>query len=380
MVLKEGHFYRDPRLGFYYFCDKISGDIASWVLIESYQHGHLIQARFNQSIEASVDYEEVASEGELARLWLMLEVLNNKDKETEFLNLIKEIDEGLKKRNVPIFRRPLDAIRELCMKLKTSLPLVAHRAAIPGLYSGESLVAHVHDWYERRYGDRLKTDFSPGQAAVLIKGDPWKVNFPSLFGKAKLVFDPDFDKYRKEPRIRIDEAIIANPLSCIDRFTVDIAKSLTKNEMSQLAEFFMSTFQTLLRLFEIKDKPFIPEARVDLDTAVNSIFLASPNYGQSRWASLQFAEKILKSYLKLKKASFPKKHDLELLSGLASINAMPTIAPNIIQDIQCYAGVRYGEIAVTLQEAIKAHHSSLKVCSIVAPEIKKIDSTPRVSS
>jgi hypothetical protein len=302
----------------------------------------------------------------------MLSDLLNNEKESEFLKLIEEVDEEFKKQNIPIFQRPIHAIREICIRLKTSLPLVPEGPAIPGLYSGDSLVAHVHEWYKRRYGERLKIDFSPGRAAVLIKGDPWKINFPALFGRAKFVFDPNLEKYKEESKIKVNEPLIANPLRCIERFTTDIAKSLTRNEMSQLAQFFISTFETLLRLFEIKDKPFIPEARADLDAAVNNIFSSFPNYGQSKWASLQFAEKLFKCFLKLKNVDVPKKHGLDLLSNLASQNGLPIIPAIIIRDVQCPAGVRYGEITVSLEEAIQAHHSSLEVCSVLAPAIKTI--------
>lgn len=376
VVLKEGHFYVSPNLNFFYFCQKIEENIVSWILIESWQHGSLIQARFKQSIEYAEDYVEVNNTEDLKRLEQMLDDLINKEKESEFLKFIEEIDEGFKKQNMPIFQRPLHAIREICIQLKTSLPVIPQGSAIPGLYSGDSLVAHVQEWYKKRYGDRLKIDFSPGKAAVLIKGDPWKIKFPLLFGRAKFVFDPDLEKHKEEPKTKISEPIVANPLKCIERFTADIAKSLTKSEMSQLAQFFVSTFETLQRVVEIKNKPYIPEARADLDSAVNNIFSSPPNYGQSRWASLQFTEKLFKCFLKLKNVSFPKKHDLEFLSNLASQNGLPTISDSIIKDIQCPAGVRYGEITVTLEEAILAHHSSLKVCSVLSPAIKAIKFEP----
>lgn len=371
-MLKEGHFYVDRHLGFSYYCDKIEGELVSWILIESYQHGHLIQAKFKQSIEAVKDYADVSSVEDLKRLKRMLDDLNNKEKEADFLKLIEEIDEGFKKRNMPIFQRPLHAIKEICIRLKTSLPFIPKGPAIRGLYSGDSLVAHVHEWYKRRYGERLNIDFSPGKAVVLIKGDPWKIKFPFLYGRAKFVFDPNLEKHKEESKAKSNGPIIANPLMCIEKLTADIAKSLTKSEMSKLAHFFISTFETFLRLFEIKDKPFIPEARVDLDTAVNNIISSSPNYGQSKWASLQFTEKLFKCFLKLKNVDVPKKHDLNLLSNLASQNSLPIIPATIIQDIQCPAGVRYGEIPVGLEEAILAHHSSLKVCSVLAPTIKTI--------
>lgn len=370
--VKEGHFYVDPHLNFFYFCEKIEGDTIYWILVESYQHGHLIQVRFTQSTENVRHYVEVKDKEVLNRLEQMLNNLKEKGKESEFLKLIKEIDEGFKKQNIPIFQRPLCAIREICIRQKISLNVVPYGPAVPGLYTGDSLVAHVHEWYKKRYGDRLKIDFSPGSSAILIKGDPWKIKLPLLFGRAKFVFDPDLEKFKEEPKTKINEPIIANPLNCIEKFTTEIAKSLSKQEMQELAQFFMLAFEILKSLVEIKRKPYIPEAKADLDSAVNNIFSSPPHYGQSKWASLQFTEKLFKCFLELKNVSFPKKHDLKKLSYLASKNGLPAISPSVIQDIQCPAGVRYGEIAVTLNEAILAHHSSLKVCSVLIPAIKAI--------
>jgi hypothetical protein len=43
-VFDEGKFYEQPQLATYYYCDHIQGGIATLFLIESFQHGHLIQA------------------------------------------------------------------------------------------------------------------------------------------------------------------------------------------------------------------------------------------------------------------------------------------------------------------------------------------------
>lgn len=369
--LKEGHFYVDPNLNFFYFCEKIEGDTAYWILIESYQHGHLIQVRFTQSTEYASNYLEVKNKEDLKRLKLMLNNLKKKERESEFLKLIEEIDEGFRKQNIPIFQRPLRAIREICIRHKISLNVIPNGPAVPGLYTGDSLVAHVHEWYKKRYGDRLKLDASPGSAAIIIKNDPWLIEFPAIFGEVKCIFDPNLEKYNK---ISSTSGVL-NPLTCIQGFTSDYASSLSRDEMLQLAAFFKSTLDTLLRLFEFEKIfkfPYISEARADLRSAVTHIFSNPPHFGQSKWASLQLTEKLLKCFLKQKNVSFPKKHDLEKLANLASQNGLPAIPPGVIQEIQCPAGVRYGEIPVTLNEAIIAHHSSLKVCPELIPAIKAI--------
>jgi hypothetical protein len=242
--------------------------------------------------------------------------------------------------------------------------------AIKGVYSGDSLSAHINDWYKRRYGKRLETSFGPGSAAIFIKGDPWKITFPLVIGEAQLVFDPDLEKWVGIPRGPVSGKVVANPLLCIEGFTTDFAKSLNVNEMEEIALFFVFALGAEQRLFEIKSKSFIPEARSDLASAINSIFLNPPNFGQSKWASLQFAEKLFKCFLKERTGTaIPKVHKLAELAHLAVRGGLQSIPPQLLDSIQCEAGVRYGECPVTAEEAMEAHHCSLEICSIISPAI-----------
>lgn len=371
--LKEGHFYISPNVkDYFYYCEKIDNNIVEWILLESYQHGGLFQARFTVKPSCSVHYVEVKEQKEIMRLNNVLKEFYTIEKENEFNKMIEEIDNDFKRKDMPIFQRPMYAIGKVCLRLNTSLRIAPRGLPIRGDYSGDSLVAHIDEWYKKRYGDRLKTDFSPGSVAVLIKGDPWKIKFPLLYGKTKLIFDPNLEKFKGESKIKINEPIIVNPLNCIDKFTTGIAKSLSKHDMKELAKFFMFAFEIIKKLYEIKTKPFVLEANSDLETAVNNLFSYPHNYGQSKWASLQFTEKLFKCFLKLKKVNFPKKHDLEHLANLAFQSGLKAIPLDIIKNIQCSAGVRYGEEIVTLKEAVDAHHSSLRICAILAPAIEAV--------
>lgn len=71
-VLKPGNFYFSPGIGYYYYCDKIIGDLVHFVLVESYQHGRLIQAEYTQKKEWSKKYVEVTDKKKLAFLRKLL--------------------------------------------------------------------------------------------------------------------------------------------------------------------------------------------------------------------------------------------------------------------------------------------------------------------
>lgn len=299
--------------------------------------------------------------------------MNFPKNEIEFNVFMEQIDDVLKKKDVKIFQRPLYAIKEACTKLNINDWVVSYVFPVPGKYNAVYLAAHIEEWYKKRYGDRIGINFSPGSVAVLIKEDPWKIELPLIFGKVNLVFDPEIDKYDNAKKMAVNSELYINALRSVCGLTKNFAKSLSKTEMEQLAQFYLFALKTIQHLSEVKDRPYISEARSDLNMAVSNIFSFPPNYGQSKWATLQFTEKLIKSFLKLEEVDFPKTHDLEKLANLAFQNGLQIINQDLFKIIRCPAAARYGEINLSLQDAIIAHHASLEVCSIISQVIKKYD-------
>lgn len=91
----------------------------------------------------------------------------------------------------------------------------------------------------------------------------------------------------------------------------------------------------------------------------------SPHYGESRWASLQFAEKALKHFLRVQKRTPPFTHDLATLLDRCEAAGFPRGYRSLIPMIQCAAAARY-ETNSTLYEAIAAHHSSIDLAAKIA--------------
>jgi hypothetical protein len=56
----------------------LTGDLVTWTLLESYQHGHLIQATFTQKLKYSFHYVQVTDKKILERLQEMLARLKAK--------------------------------------------------------------------------------------------------------------------------------------------------------------------------------------------------------------------------------------------------------------------------------------------------------------
>ena len=74
-VLEPGKFYINPNFHNAYYCKSIDDKLVSWILVESYQHGTLLQVEFTQDIKESKYYVEVTDKRRLKRLARMLQAL-----------------------------------------------------------------------------------------------------------------------------------------------------------------------------------------------------------------------------------------------------------------------------------------------------------------
>ena len=163
-----------------------------------------------------------------------------------------------------------------------------------------------------------------------------------------------------------------NVLNCVEGLTQGIANELNKDELTEISNFFILSFKTLSFLERISKMPFIVEARADLASSVSHLISKNPHYGLSKWCSLQFVEKLIKCYMKIKDVKFHKTHELNKLAILAQQHGLANIPESLLNLIQCPASVRYGEVKVSLKEAIDSHHAAIEVCNIVALFIEYI--------
>jgi hypothetical protein len=74
--LEAGRFYWSPSTGFNYFLEGLSENLASWWLVESYQHGRLISVRFQQN-PSTAGFVEVTDAQTLARLKRIVAAFGN---------------------------------------------------------------------------------------------------------------------------------------------------------------------------------------------------------------------------------------------------------------------------------------------------------------
>ena len=78
--IHQGKFYKLKNFG-YYYCSAVDGDLISFLMIESYQHGRFLQVLFKQEREHARGYVEVSDESVLQRLrWRLTEYIQSGQK------------------------------------------------------------------------------------------------------------------------------------------------------------------------------------------------------------------------------------------------------------------------------------------------------------
>ena len=82
-VLRPNKFYYNPQLQFPYYCEAITKGQARLVLVESYQNGNLMQARFTVSRGQYSQFVVVTDSGEIDRLRKLYDTFAVSDKNLE---------------------------------------------------------------------------------------------------------------------------------------------------------------------------------------------------------------------------------------------------------------------------------------------------------
>jgi hypothetical protein len=123
-------------------------------------------------------------------------------------------------------------------------------------------------------------------------------------------------------------------------------------------------------LEEVAPLPMVREAQSDIEAAVQHAVGQTPHYGQSRWSSLQAAEKICKVFLESRLKRYPKHHRLHELAALAETVGLPVLDHGLLESVQCPGGIRYGEEPTTAVQAFDAHVACIKIVFHIASSIQ----------
>jgi hypothetical protein len=220
------------------------------------------------------------------------------------------------------------------------------------------ITQRIYKWYELRYGDRLKVNPSPGRMAFLIDNDVWVFKFPRIFGGVHFIASHTI----KSNKMGIKgNPLIHNILDSIVGLPDGLRLSLTENQLYSFLKYFVLGYDVLSGLESFYKDSLISSAMADIEASVDHMISRDPEYGLSKWSSLQATEKVIKYAIKKVQGKFSKTHNLMHLEEEAKKCGIQINISEMIKKIQCIPGIRYGQETCTLIQAIDAHHTMFEI-------------------
>lgn len=270
-----------------------------------------------------------------------------------FDQLLEQIDTELKDAGHAIHSRPMGAWMKVARRFDLPLPLGRPNDMWPKHLSDHwPVTEYIFDWYEHRYGDKLKIDSTLGTIVIELDGDLWSVVVPLLLGKGMFV--------AMRPGISLGRGAY-NILDLVQTMTPAHAETLSANAFSNLQWRFAVGFEALAIMEGTRTNELMRAARKDVQAAVANLTDTRPEFGTSKWASLQVAEKAIKAAIEMSGERFSPVHLLATINAeLVAINPAADVSQYIPQ-IQCTPSIRYGKEPCAREEALAAHYASLQV-------------------
>ena len=267
--------------------------------------------------------------------------------------IFENIDRELIEKGVSIPSRHMKATEELSKYFGNILIPLSSKSLPPKNDFGNRLCIWLDNWYRSKYGKNNYNNFDLGFFYQKIRGDLWHYRVPMFFGTCNFFTDKDL-----QARGAHNET---NILRMSDRMTQAYANSLTELELEQLT----STFDKAIKSFEIIDGwklikiDYYNAIKADFKIIESQLIPSILNYSQARWAYLQCAEKILKSWLLkagITEDRLKRKygHNLHKLVNAFNKHYELQISSNKLEDINCSADARYGDSSFTSDDVIKS--------------------------
>ncbi|APO75209.1 hypothetical protein AM571_CH02400 [Rhizobium etli 8C-3] len=278
-----------------------------------------------------------------------------------FEAMMAEIDSKLIDEAVDIPARPMLALREISMKYGISIPIAAPRARLPPeLQENVAIGEAIDQWYKGNYGERLKTNPCPGKTVVLLDGDLYVLQVPRIFGRVNFVLTRE---WLENPGLGRGP-VTCNITQLVDELTAAKAARLSDAALVAIDKAFKIALPAAFTLESTKHG-LISIARGDVEMAVSNLMARSGRFGESKWASLQAAEKVLKAAIDLVGIKFKFTHGLAELCQTLLNSGLAFDACAQVAAIQCKPGIRYGDEPCSRDEALRAHQASLELVNIL---------------
>lgn len=280
-------------------------------------------------------------------------------------HILREIDQSLKEKAIPPHSRPINAVIEFGKRFQVSLPLVRLPPGGPTEQLATSIYTEkIHRWYEERYGDQIKADFSEkAKVAVLADGDIWEMRIPLIFGMAVIEANRDLPKH--SGNFFGKQVLEINACASLTGITEARLQHFSDNDLNEVYGLFVVGLDAREAFNRFrKADPMFAAAEDDWFAAVGHMTNQSPNWGQSRWSSLQMTEKFIKGMIaSIGDHTVPRVHNLKELHDILARSIRSLDLQHLIADIQCNASARYNDPKTpsTRQQAYASHKASLLV-------------------
>lgn len=272
-----------------------------------------------------------------------------------FEAMMRDVDAKLASDGVAIESRPILAVREVSMLHKIPIPFASEEHRLPPeIKPYAPLSAAISLWYESNYGDRLKIDMKPGRTVVQLDRDLYILDLPRVLGSVEFCLTREF-----LPNPTLGRApIVCNVVQLIKHMTPSRAARLTDSDLKMIDASFKSAMWAVYTL-EATPHQLLRSARNDIATAVTALMDRPDRAGESKWASLQAAEKTLKAAIALHGGEYKHTHDLSQLAADLALLGVKMERSDLLSAIQCRPGIRYGQEPCVSEEALAAHSASL---------------------
>lgn len=300
----------------------------------------------------------------------------------EFESVMEEIDQRLRDRGVSIADRYMPAALEYSRQYGVEIKLFSgNSAGAAGVYRGVDGDAHIRAWLESRYGDRQRGQYGLDSMVVLLRGDAWEAQVPRIYGVVRRVADRDLGRYSDSPSVAKlgDPDVVINVLAQMKSLPPTFAKQLTEAELQSALQQFECGLAGCNAVSRLNRLPLISEVEADLGAAVRHMVATPPHFGQARYSASQAAEKLLKCVLRSTQAAqLPggtppgreEGHNIQKLAERAAERGMVMLHQSVISCASAKAGMRYGELPVSLVAAVDAQNAAFAVAHSVFQFLK----------
>ena len=279
----------------------------------------------------------------------------------QFEAMMAQIDLKLTQDGIDIPSRLMLAIREVSLRYNLPIPLGGDPTRLPPeLAKNLALSKAIQSWYDNVYGDRQKIDFCPGRTVVDVDGDLYVMRIPRAWGSGRFVV---VRNWLDTPEITRGPAT-RNVVQLLEGMTPAKAAHLSVMALDSIAAAFETALPASYTL-EGTQHDLMRIARGDVEVAVSSLMARHGRYGESKWASLQAAEKIFKAAIELAGGKYTFTHALAELDKILTATGLVFDVQAQIVAIQCQPAIRYGKEPCTRMEALGAHHASLALANIL---------------